>query len=235
MFPDISEYQGAVDWGALEQAFHAGTIEAVVMRASFGTARADYQFSRNQQECRSRGIPAIFYHFCYPAVNQPQAEAQFFNQVVGPLRPLEAMVGDFEDDAPYLFPRGDAGAAWARTFLSGLQSPQNATWWYTYPYLLSQVSFGQLLGVWPFWEADYSATPDSAFTVPIARQFTDCGSTPGVAGCCDQSRALKPLHDWLTPAPIPVLLGTQTIPWRDYDAWLNQTLGPVAPAKLLIT
>ena len=235
MFPDISEYQGRVDWGALESAYRSGSIEAVAMRASFGTARADYQFARNQTECRSRGIPAIFYHFCYPAVNQPQDEAQFFNQVVGPLRPFEAMVGDFEDDSPYLFTRGDAGAEWARSFLSDLQSPQDATWWYTYPYLLSVVSFAQFYGLWPFWLADYSANPDAAFSEASFRQFTNQGQTPGV-GLSDQSRVLRqPLSTWLTRPAMPAFLQGPTIPWHDYDPWLNQTLGPVAPANLLLT
>jgi GH25 family lysozyme M1 (1,4-beta-N-acetylmuramidase) len=199
MFPDISEFQGAVDWDALGAAYIAGQIEAVAMRAGFGTVRADAQFARNQSECRARGIPAIYYWFNYPDTNLPEAEAAMFNSVVGPLQANEAMVGDFEDDGAHLFPRGQAGVDWARAFLTAIEAPQNASWWYTYPYLLSVIPFQQLYGVWPFWIADYSATPDSAFSQAIARQFTNCGATPGVAGCCDQSRVLgAPLSQWLT-------------------------------------
>lgn len=201
MFPDISEYQGAVDWNALGAAYQAGQIEAVAIRAGFGTIRADRQFAANQAVVRIYGIPAIYYWFNYPTYNDPQAEAAMFNATVGPLGPSEAMCGDFEDDAASgsIFPRGQAGVDWAKAFLTALEAPQNATWWYTYPYLLSVIPFQQLYGVWPFWLADYSITPDSAFPIPIARQFTNCGSTPGVNGCCDQSRVLKaPLSQWLT-------------------------------------
>lgn len=202
MFPDISEHQGIVDWNALGAAFAAGQIEAVSMRAGFGTVRVDNQFPRNQFECRARGIPAIFYWFNYPTFNTPQAEAVAFNGTVGPLRPGEAMMADLEDDpaSNSVFPRGQAGVDWARAFLTALQSPQNATWWYTYPSLFNAVGFGPLLGAWPFVLADYRATPDAGLTAAaIALQFTNCGSTPGVAGCCDQNRVLKaPLSQWLT-------------------------------------
>jgi GH25 family lysozyme M1 (1,4-beta-N-acetylmuramidase) len=203
MFPDISEHQGAVDWNALGAAFQAGQIEAVSMRAGFGTVRADFQFARNQSECRARGIPAIFYWFNYPTFNSPQAEAAMFNRTVGPLRDGEAMMGDFEDDEsdpnnPILFPRGQAGVDWASAFLSALESPTNATWFYTYTSLFNAVGMGPLLATWPFVWADYRAeVPDSTFPA-IARQFTDCGQTPGVVGCCDQNRVLKPpLSQWL--------------------------------------
>jgi hypothetical protein len=60
------------------------------------------------------------------------------------------------------------------------------------------VGMRPLLATWPFVWADYSARQDDPFGA-IARQFTDCGSTPGVAGCCDQNRVLKPpLSQWLT-------------------------------------
>src|SRR5262245_14015529 len=98
MFPDISEHNGAVDWDALETAYRGGVIEAVAIRAGFGTVRADNQFVLNQRQCRARGIPAIYYWFCYPAYNTPDAEAGMFNAIVGSLLAQEAMVGDFEDD-----------------------------------------------------------------------------------------------------------------------------------------
>jgi hypothetical protein len=246
MFPDISEHNGTVDWDALDAAYHRGQIEAVAMRAGFGTVRADLQFARNQQECRSRGIPAIYYWFCYPAYNSPAAEATMFNATIGPLRPTEAMVGDFEDDPQARpFPRGQAGLDWARQFLTALQSPHNATWWYTYPSLLTEVGLQPLLQTWPFWEADYSTRPDSAFAPAIARQFTDCGSTPGVSGCCDQSRVLRPpLSQWLAPPAGVSELGGDSMAWSFRPGqfpradlayvgtdgvyyWLTSTTGPL--------
>lgn len=172
------------------------------MRAGFGTVRADAQFARNQAECRARGIPAIFYWFNYPSFNSPQAEAALFNAVVGPLQAGEAMMGDFEDDLPAsTFPRGQAGVDWARAFLTALQTPQNASWWYTYPALFYAVGFDPLLGTWPFVLADYRTTPDPRLeAAAIALQFTDCGATPGVTGCCDQNRVLMPpLSQWEVP------------------------------------
>lgn len=203
-WPDLSEFNGTVDWGVLEMAYQVGTIGGVIMRASFGTVRADRQFATNQREARNRGIPRAFYHFCYPAYNSAGSEATFFNNVVGPLLPLEAMIGDFEDDGPNLFPRGQAGLNWAGAFLMALEAPVNATWGYSYPSLISEVGLQPLWSTWPFWLADYGATPDSVFTYATLRQFTDCGSTPGVSGCCDQSRVLRaPMSQWLTPGGAP--------------------------------
>jgi GH25 family lysozyme M1 (1,4-beta-N-acetylmuramidase) len=235
VFPDISEHQGAVDWNALGAAYQAGQIEAVAIRASFGTARADLQFFTNQRECRARGIPAIYYHFCYPTFNSPQAEAAFFNSIVGRPQPNEAMVGDFEDDGANLFPRGQAGVDWARAFLEAVEAPQSASWWYTYPYLLTVVPLQQLYGVWPFWLADYSATPDSAFSQAITRQFTNCGSTPGVTGCCDQSRVLKPpLTEWLAGSAQAVNYWQED--YMDFDGtWNgNQNLFRIEPNGALV-
>lgn len=207
-FPDLSEFNGTVDWDALEAAYRREGIVAVMIRAGFGTVRADRQFATNQREARKRGIPALYYWFTYPAYNTPAAEAEMFNRTVGPLQPREAMCGDFEDDPGALpFPRGATGLQWATDFLTLLEAPRNATWGYSYPYLISVVGLQALWATWPFWLADYSATPDSAFGYAIARQFTDCASVPGVRGCCDLSRVLKaPLAQWLTggaPAPDP--------------------------------
>jgi GH25 family lysozyme M1 (1,4-beta-N-acetylmuramidase) len=242
LFPDISEHQGAVDWNALGAAFQAGQVEAVSMRAGFGTVRADNQFARNQAECRARGIPAIYYWFNYPTFNSPQAEAAMFNRVVGPLRDHEALMADFEDDpsSNSVFPRGEAGIDWANAFLTALESPQNATWFYTYTSLFNAVGMSPLLATWPFVWADYSAAPDSAFPA-IARQFTDCGSTPGVTGCCDQNRVLTPpLAQWLTGGSMPLdysaklglvaiiysaVLGGGPVSQPEADQWAAQ-IGP---------
>lgn len=204
-FPDLSEHNGAVNWDQLAAAWRAGLLEAVAMRAGFGTVRADAQFARNQAEARRRGIPNIAYWFCYSAYNSAAAEAAMFNRMVGTLRPGEAMAGDFEDDPNARpFVRGAAGLRWCQDFLGALQAPQNATWGYSYPALISAVGLQPLWQTWPFWLADWSATPDSAFGYATLRQFTDCGSTPGVGGCCDQSRVLRaPLSRWLTPGGDP--------------------------------
>lgn len=206
IFPDISEHNGAVDWELLERAWRAGLILAVAMRAGFGTVRADKQFARNRDEARRRGIPAVFYWFCYSAYNSAAAEAAMFNRTVGPLRPGEAMAGDFEDDPNAKpFVRGAAGLRWCQDFLGALQSPRNATWGYSYPALISVIGLQPLWQTWPFWLADWGRTPDSAFGYAALRQFTNCGSTPGVGGCCDQSRVLQgPLSRWLTAGGPPV-------------------------------
>lgn len=199
-FPDISQFQGQVDWDQLAAAHQAGTIAGVMIRAGFGSSGVDAQFQANQQGARSRGIPAMYYLFCYPAYASAGDHATHFNNLVGGLQPNEAMCGDFEDDPGALpFPRGQAGLQWCEQFLSLLETPLNATWAYSYPSLISEVGLQPLWATWPFWLADYSVTPDAVFDFAMARQYTDCASVPGVSGCCDQSRVLRaPLSQWLT-------------------------------------
>lgn len=208
MFPDISEFEDPpfrshpVDWDALEAAYRVGEILGVAIRAGFGMVRADASFERNRSEARARCIPAIYYWFAYPAYNAADAEAKLFNEVVGQLAPGEAQALDIEDDPqaePFL--RGSGGRAWIERFLTLCASPQNATWWYTYPSLLYELGLTYLANTWPCWAAVYGGpVPAGAMAV----QFTDAGSTPGVDGPCDQSRVLQgPLARWLTPSSSP--------------------------------
>ena len=102
---DLSEYQGKPDWTAIKRGF-----DFAVIRASFGTARADYSFTYNRDSARQVGIDHGFYHYAYPEYNSPEAEADFFASIVGSLEHGEFVALDFEES--YTDPVG-----WSLRFL----------------------------------------------------------------------------------------------------------------------
>jgi GH25 family lysozyme M1 (1,4-beta-N-acetylmuramidase) len=189
MVPDISEYQTSVNWDALAAAYHAGQLEGVIIRASVGTLRPDHQFAGNWAAARARNIPRIAYHFCYPTVNSPQAEAAYFNSVVGPLQMGEGQAGDFEDDRDLRWPAD--GMGWASTFLADCRAPQFATTWYTSLGFARAHNLLNLQSTWNGWQAEYGVAAPSAGMNPALWQFSSCASVPGVAGCCDASVVMR--------------------------------------------
>ena len=207
-WPDISEFNDppyrptAVDWDALELAYRQGLIAGVMMRAGFGTVRADRSFARNQAEARKRAIPNIPYWFNYPAYNTAAAEAAMFNATVGPLGPAEAQLADAENDPGALgWPSGAAALAWLTEFLTLLQAPRNATLWYCSTSFVGPFDLASLAQTWGWVEAEYGvAAPDTLGLNPMGWQQTSSATVPGVNGPCDWNQLLRPpLSQWLTP------------------------------------
>jgi GH25 family lysozyme M1 (1,4-beta-N-acetylmuramidase) len=193
MIPDISEYQGGVDWNALGAAYRAGQIEGIIIRAGFGTVRADHQLAVNQAGARAQGIPHLYYWFCYPGINSPEAEAAKFNAVVGQLQPGEGQVGDFEND-PSL-PRASQwpadGLAWARGFLTACGAPQSATGWYTSLGFARAHNLLPLGLSWWAWQAEYGPAQPTPGMNPVMWQYADNVPVPGINGPCDASKMIR--------------------------------------------
>jgi GH25 family lysozyme M1 (1,4-beta-N-acetylmuramidase) len=91
---DISKWQGIVDFNSLKS-----SIDFIVIRSSYGVGYVDGQFQRNRDEARKIGLVRGFYHFAYPDLNEPEAEADWFCKVVGTPQKGEFLVLDFERDA----------------------------------------------------------------------------------------------------------------------------------------
>ncbi len=109
---DISYHQGVVDFETLRG------LDFIIIRSSWGcpdpgqTAEQyiDTQFLRNRDEARRIGIRRGFYHFAYPALNSPEAEAAQFLGTVGKLQPGEFLALDIERE-------GTNTVDWCKKFL----------------------------------------------------------------------------------------------------------------------
>jgi len=197
--PDVSEHNGVVDWDRLA----AAGPDAVIIRAGFGTVRADLQFARNWAEARRVGLRRIAYWFCYPAYNAAAAEAEMARSVV-PLLPGDGLMGDFEND-PNARPWPSNGLAWAESFLLAWAPAGYDPLWYASPAFIREHGLAGLSPHFPLCLAQWGvSTPDTMGLRTLLWQYTDCATTPGVTGYCDRSVALAdlaPLFIGGAPAP----------------------------------
>jgi GH25 family lysozyme M1 (1,4-beta-N-acetylmuramidase) len=92
--PDISHYQGTVDWRAI----NASGASFAFVKASEGLHSADDQFAKNWAASRASGVPVRgAYHFGHPDEAAVQ-QASHFLSVVGNLSSGEFLVLDLETD-----------------------------------------------------------------------------------------------------------------------------------------
>ena len=93
--PDISEWQGRVDWAQVQP-----HIDGVMLRAGYGKGHADKRFAENAAACAARGIPMGAYWFSYAATaEESRAEAQCLLTAVQPYPVALPLAFDFEYDS----------------------------------------------------------------------------------------------------------------------------------------
>lgn len=102
---DISQFQGSIDWDT-----YKNNSNFVIIRATYGNGYYDQWFAHNRDEARRVGLPRGFYHYCYPQLNSPQAEAQWFCKAVYDLQEGESLYLDFEES-------GSNIVGWCKVFL----------------------------------------------------------------------------------------------------------------------
>lgn len=187
--PDFSEYNGPVDMGAVKNAGAAG----VILRAGFGTVRADLRFAENRAKADAAGLPWMAYWFNYPAYNRAVDEAAMCNSIVGPLPPGRGLASDCENDPGALaWPPGGAARDWAATYLSAVGPSDYPPPWYCSTSFVGPHALGPLATTWPWWVAEYGvAAPDELGLAPVMWQETDRASVAGVSGPCDVSIMLR--------------------------------------------
>lgn len=90
---DISEFQGGnINYPLLKTA-----VSAVMIRSTYGTKHLDSQYTHNKDTARTNNLPLGLYHYAYPKLNTPEAEAQDFCNAVADLRIGEVLALDFEE------------------------------------------------------------------------------------------------------------------------------------------
>jgi lysozyme len=96
--PDVSRWQGTIDWDALK---NSGEVDGVVIKVSGadgGACYTDGMAARNIAEARRVGLPRWFYHYKGQGVSM-EDQAAYFLHAIGGLQPGEGVVTDDEDEA----------------------------------------------------------------------------------------------------------------------------------------
>lgn len=177
---DISKWQGNINFPAL-----ASAVSFVVMRSDYGTTR-DQKYLQNRAGLEAQGTEIGFYHYAYPQYHSATESANYFADNVGPLKPGQFAVLDFEENWS-----GDK-VAWCKTWLDTVQarlgvkpliyinrSTAGAYDW-------SPVINGDY-GLWlAYWDYDKDASaPSTPWPFVAMRQYSDRETVPGVTGNVD--------------------------------------------------
>lgn len=193
--PDLSEWQGVVDWTTL---IHGG-YPAAIIRAYNGN-RVDHQFQYNRDHAHARGIRALGIYAYLEAGTDPVHQANEFVATVGKLGPNEWPILDYE--AAGLHP--DEIRVWVSHVSQALHGA--APWLYTGEYIYRSQHLDQQSAVPAHrtWIAAYRATEPT--TPHELWQYTDHRSVPGVGGPVDCSQFHGTVDELLaavrgTPAP----------------------------------
>lgn len=101
--PDVSEHNGRIDWSEVRG------VHAAIIRSSFGTSRADYEFANNWAGLETRlqqpyGIhKRLVYHYAYPDSGADGVEEAKFM-----VRQMRAQPGEVRDDDGWVLDAEDA-------------------------------------------------------------------------------------------------------------------------------
>lgn len=185
--PDISTYQGDVDFDVLKN-----NVDFVMIRASYGCGfkqsninnYRDSKFDRNRSEARRVGLARGFYHYAYPQYNSPEEEADYFKWILGDLEPGEVIALDFEED---FF--GDK-VDWCLRFLTKMES------YYGFKPLLYISLSTSISNNWkPVIEKDFGLWvavwdgndefPQTPWPVVAMKQYTNSQDVNGINSLCD--------------------------------------------------
>lgn len=90
---DISKWQGEVNFETLSP-----QVDFVIVRSSYGVGYTDSYYQRNRDELTKLNKLKGFYHYSYPQYNSPEAEADWFLQVIGTPDNGDILFLDFEEN-----------------------------------------------------------------------------------------------------------------------------------------
>jgi len=186
--PDVSHYQGNINWASVAGS-HVGFA---ICKATEGTTFVDASFKANWAGIESHGIRVRgAYHFGHPELSAVTQAAHFVS-TVGALKAGDFLVLDIEANANKL-PAATV-VTWIRTFLEDVVTrsklPVHRVWVYTGAWWWEPNTAGSAVAAaHPLWVSGYTTAP------PMPRgwshwtmwQYTDKASIPGVSGGCDAS------------------------------------------------
>jgi LysM repeat protein len=110
LVPDVSRWQGTIDWDQLSKQFQAVIIK---VSGADGGLYPDSLAARNRDEARRVGMAAAFYH--YKGAGSATDQANYMLSQIGGLRPGEFVVLDDENE-------GKINAAFCREFAQAIKN-----------------------------------------------------------------------------------------------------------------
>ncbi len=176
---DLSHFNGSPDFSRVK----AAGIEAVILKASQGTAWIDPMFHRNLTNAITNNLLVGAYHF--GTGDDATIQANHFLSVAGSV-PLKVL--DFETNTS----GQSMTAVQANEFIQVVTSGK-------FPILYADIGHIQQLAIFPLisqdcplWIAQYKYEPephipDNTWSKWTLWQYTDSGTVPGVNGKVDRS------------------------------------------------
>lgn len=190
MVIDVSEWQGAVDWGKVKKA----GVDGAIIRLGFGwNNRLDSQAERNIKECRRLGIPFGIYWYSYARNGRDaqkeadEAVSQLSRKGLGPAQLAYPFFYDLE---PFQWAgnrhpsKPGEYETIVRTFFSGMQAAgYRDLSVYSYPDYLGSNLKSRYIHDRTRWVASYGPTPLFDFKDNYRGwQYTSTGVIPGISG-----------------------------------------------------
>lgn len=195
-FPDVSRWQGVIDWDALKASGRADTVLIKVTGAD-GGLYVDSQAARNISEARRVGIPAAFY--VYKGDAGAADTARHLIATVGTFQPGEFVIADDENE-------GKVNTGWDAEFIDTVKGLINII-----PPIYSNLSRFQGVDLSPIKSrnaglhvAAYGPNDGNPHTAPggldatiIAWQYTSAARVPGItANTVDMNIFYGSVEDW---------------------------------------
>lgn len=194
---DVSNWQGAIDWGAVRSA----GIEFAWMKATEGTTFRDARFATNYPAAHGAGVIRGAYHFALPNASSGAAQANFFADNGGAWSADNLTlpgVLDIEHN-PYGAQCYGLTQAQMQNWIADFHATYKArtsrdvviyttaSWWDTCTGGWSGLSAHSPLWV-AHWTSAASPTIPNGFPTWTAWQYTDSGSVSGISGPVDRNR-----------------------------------------------
>lgn len=186
--PDVSSWQGAVDWAAVK----ADGASFAITKATEGVYYINPFADSNWKSIRDAGLIRVQYHYARPGKYSASEEAAYFLADMLPLEPGDIVALDLEIDS-----RDGAfsnGAYWAMEWMTTVQARVGfAPMLYSNGGVISDPAqrfasvpeMGQRNGLWLANWGEVFPKPYAPWDTVALWQFTNAGQVPGIAGNVD--------------------------------------------------
>lgn len=229
---DVSKWQGDIDFNLLKTA-----VSFTVIRASYGASGLDDKLAQNRSRAEAVGMAIGFYHFAYPDLgNTPEQEAQNFCNRVGPLKPGQFVVLDYERNWT-----GDV-VGWCKAWMDYVTAHLGAKpLIYLNLYTINSYNWSSIIkadyGLWlARWDYDKNAAaPSTPWPFVAMRQYSDRETFPGISGYVDgdvfygtldqlKAYGYQPAAQWVGQIEVPAASGSAALD-QEVTGWAKDAGG----------